>query len=227
MIGELLHHADQDVELAQRGIVFIDEIDKIARRSHGARTGAGLARHRRRGRPAGAAQAAGGAGDLRPAQRHPALEQARLRRRRHAGHPVHRRGDVLRPAPGRGRRKPVGFGAERDGDAAPRRRVSEKELLDYGFLAEFLGRLPVRVELTPLSEDDLLPDHDRPARRGGARVPGAAEDGRRRPALLRGGAAADRALLPARRPARAACAPSSRRFATTSCSRRPSARARP
>ena len=41
MVGELLHHCDQDVELAQRGIVFIDEIDKIARRSHGARTGAG------------------------------------------------------------------------------------------------------------------------------------------------------------------------------------------
>ena len=41
MVGELLHHADQDVEVAQRGIVFIDEIDKIARRSQGARTGAG------------------------------------------------------------------------------------------------------------------------------------------------------------------------------------------
>src|SRR5580698_3166984 len=41
MVGELLHRADQDVELAQRGIVFIDEIDKIARRSQGARTGAG------------------------------------------------------------------------------------------------------------------------------------------------------------------------------------------
>src|SRR5580765_4476107 len=41
MVGELLHRADQDVELTQRGIVFIDEIDKIARRSHGARTGAG------------------------------------------------------------------------------------------------------------------------------------------------------------------------------------------
>ena len=51
--------------------------------------------------------------------------------------------------------KPVGFGAELDNAAAPARRVTEKELLDYGFLAEFLGRLPVRVELEPLSEDDL------------------------------------------------------------------------
>jgi len=33
--------------------------------------------------------------------------------------------------------------------------VTEKELLDYGLLAEFLGRIPVRVELDPLSEDDL------------------------------------------------------------------------
>ena len=28
--------------------------------------------------------------------------------------------------------------------------------LDYGLLAEFLGRLPVRVELDPLSEEDLF-----------------------------------------------------------------------
>src|SRR5262245_53710411 len=41
MIGELLHRSDQDVEVAQRGIVFIDEVDKIARRSQGVRTGAG------------------------------------------------------------------------------------------------------------------------------------------------------------------------------------------
>src|SRR5579885_441123 len=39
MVGELLHRADQNVEVAQRGIVFIDEVDKIARRTQGARTG--------------------------------------------------------------------------------------------------------------------------------------------------------------------------------------------
>src|SRR5262249_57272962 len=50
--------------------------------------------------------------------------------------------------------KPVGFGAAASA-AAPSRRATEKELLDYGLLAEFLGRLPVRIELDQLSEDDL------------------------------------------------------------------------
>src|SRR6478735_4348325 len=41
MVAELLFRAEQSVEDAQRGIIFIDEIDKIARRSQGARNGAG------------------------------------------------------------------------------------------------------------------------------------------------------------------------------------------
>src|SRR5262249_43909777 len=41
MIAELLFRANHSIEETQRGIVFIDEIDKIARRSQGARNGAG------------------------------------------------------------------------------------------------------------------------------------------------------------------------------------------
>jgi ATP-dependent Clp protease ATP-binding subunit ClpX len=50
--------------------------------------------------------------------------------------------------------KPVGFGAAERGPGR-RRPITEKDLLDYGMLAEFLGRLPVRVELDPLSDDEL------------------------------------------------------------------------
>ncbi|HVZ87091.1 MAG TPA: ATP-dependent Clp protease ATP-binding subunit ClpX [Polyangia bacterium] len=155
MVGELLHHADQDVELAQRGIVFIDEIDKIARRSQGARTGAG-------------ARDIGGEG----------VQQALLKvlEGREIFAPLNvtqhwnkhdfvvlDTQDVLFIAAGTfsdlrlvDTSKPVGFGAG-GGVAAPHsRRVTEKELLDYGLLAEFLGRLPVRVELDPLAEDDLF-----------------------------------------------------------------------
>src|SRR5512144_1470603 len=41
MISELLARAGHSVEEAQRGIVFLDEVDKIARRSHGPRAGGG------------------------------------------------------------------------------------------------------------------------------------------------------------------------------------------
>jgi ATP-dependent Clp protease ATP-binding subunit ClpX len=157
MVGELLHHADQDVERAQRGIVFIDEIDKIARRSQGARTGAG-------------ARDIGGEG----------VQQSLLKmlEGREIFAPLNvtqhwnkhdfvvlDTQDILFIAAGTfsdlrlsDGGKPVGFGASNVGAGAATqgRRVTEKDLLDYGFLAEFLGRLPVRVELDPLSEEDLF-----------------------------------------------------------------------
>jgi ATP-dependent Clp protease ATP-binding subunit ClpX len=50
--------------------------------------------------------------------------------------------------------KALGFGAT-PGQHQRTRSVTEKDLLDYGMLAEFLGRLPVRVELDELGEDEL------------------------------------------------------------------------
>ena len=155
MVGELLHRADQDVEKAQRGIVFIDEIDKIARRSQGARTGAG-------------ARDIGGEG----------VQQSLLKMlegreifvplnvtqhwNKHDFVVVDTQ-DILFIAAGtfsdlRLTETSQGRSASAPrptSDSRARRRVTEKELLDYGLLAEFLGRLPVRVELEPLGEDEL------------------------------------------------------------------------
>ena len=194
MIGELLDRADQDVELAQRGIIFIDEIDKIARRSQGARTGAGT-------------RDIGGEG----------VQQALLKllEGREVFAPLNvtqhwnkhdfvvvdtqdilfiAAGHLLRSAAGRRaevrrlRRRPRR-------PHAPARRVTEKELLDYGLLAEFLGRVPVRVELEPLSADDLLPIMTDPPDSVVREYQALLEDGRRRPALLRRGAARHRRVL--------------------------------
>jgi ATP-dependent Clp protease ATP-binding subunit ClpX len=158
MIGELLHRAEQDVDLAQRGIIFIDEVDKIARRSQGARTGAGT-------------RDIGGEG----------VQQALLKllEGREVFAPLNvtqhwnkhdfvvvDTQDILFIAAGTfsdlrlaDEPRSVGFGAGSgvsDGARAPARRVTEKELLDYGLLAEFLGRVPVRVELEALTAGDLL-----------------------------------------------------------------------
>jgi ATP-dependent Clp protease ATP-binding subunit ClpX len=155
MIGELLHRSDQDVELAQRGIVFIDEIDKIARRSHGARTGAGS-------RDIGGEGVQQGLLKLLEGREIFAPLNVTQHWNKHDFVVVDTQ-DILFIAAGTfsdlnltETPRSVGFGADREAGAAPpARRATEKELLDYGFLAEFLGRLPVRVELEPLSEADL------------------------------------------------------------------------
>jgi ATP-dependent Clp protease ATP-binding subunit ClpX len=158
MIGELLHHANQDVELAQRGIIFIYEIDKIARRNHTARTGAG-------------ARDIGGEG----------VQQALLKllEGREVFAPLNvtqhwnkhdfvvvDTQDILFITAGTfsdlrlsSDPKPLGFGPSSSSSpsSSPNgRRVTEKELLDFGLIAEFLGRVPVRVELAPLDAKDLL-----------------------------------------------------------------------
>jgi ATP-dependent Clp protease ATP-binding subunit ClpX len=153
MVGELLMRADQDVELAQRGIVFIDEVDKIARRSHGARTGAGS-------RDIGGEGVQQGLLKLLEGREVFAPLNVTQHWNKHDFVVVDTQ-DILFIAAGTfsdlqltETSKPVGFGADHEATAAARH-VTEKELLDYGFLAEFLGRLPVRVELESLSEDDL------------------------------------------------------------------------
>jgi ATP-dependent Clp protease ATP-binding subunit ClpX len=157
MVGELLHRADQDVELAQRGIVFIDEIDKIARRSQGARTGAGT-------RDIGGEGVQQSLLKLLEGREVFAPQNVTQHWNKHDFVVVDTQ-DILFIAAGTfsdlkltDGAKPVGFGSKADGARGPAlsRRATEKELLDYGLLAEFLGRLPVRVELDPLSEDDLF-----------------------------------------------------------------------
>ncbi len=134
MIGELLHHADQDIQSAQRGIVFIDEVDKIARRTHSARTGAG-------------ARDIGGEG----------VQQALLKviEGREIFVPLNvtqhwNKHDFVTVDT-----QDILFIAAGTFTDLRQHPIAEKDLLDYGLLAEFLGRLPVRVELEGLGENEL------------------------------------------------------------------------
>jgi ATP-dependent Clp protease ATP-binding subunit ClpX len=155
MIAELLARAGHSVEQAQRGIVFIDEIDKIARRSQGHRSGVG-------------ARDIGGEGVqqalLKLLEGREVLVPVNLAQhwQRHDAVTVDTT-DVLfvcagtftdvftYGAEGRG----LGFGA-RDAAHHAARRIRQRDLVEYGMLAEFLGRLPVVVQLDELGPDELL-----------------------------------------------------------------------
>ncbi|MBI3070544.1 MAG: ATP-dependent Clp protease ATP-binding subunit ClpX [Deltaproteobacteria bacterium] len=163
MVAELLFKTGQNVEETERGIIFVDEIDKIARRSHGARTGAG-------------SRDIGGEG----------VQQALLKllegtevfvplnvTQHWAKHDFVQvdTTDILFICAGTfsdmyayGGEKAIGMrprdgandGKTREaGPAAATKRASEKDLLEYGMLSEFLGRLPVVVELGELTLSEL------------------------------------------------------------------------
>jgi ATP-dependent Clp protease ATP-binding subunit ClpX len=155
MLGELLHKAGHDVESAERGIVFVDEVDKIARRTHSARTGAG-------------ARDIGGEGvqqsllKLLEGREVFVPQNVTQHWNKHDFVPVDTHNILficagtftdLRPYE---ENKSVGFGREVSDEPKHARPITEKDLIEYGLLAEFLGRLPVRVEMDALSEDDLL-----------------------------------------------------------------------
>jgi ATP-dependent Clp protease ATP-binding subunit ClpX len=50
----------------------------------------------------------------------------------------------------------LGFGARDGSGRRTARRIRQRDLLEYGMLAEFLGRLPVVVQLDELGPDELL-----------------------------------------------------------------------
>jgi ATP-dependent Clp protease ATP-binding subunit ClpX len=153
MVAELLFKSGHSIDATQRGIVFIDEIDKIARRGGSARTGAG-------------SRDIGGEG----------VQQALLKllEGREIFVPLNvtqhwnkhdfvqvDTTDILFICAGTFTDlhqaqvdKQVGFGSA--GRIMGGGRLRVKELIEYGMLAELLGRLPVQVQLQELSQDELL-----------------------------------------------------------------------
>lgn len=153
MVADLLLRANHDVTKAQRGIVFIDEVDKIARRSHGAKTGSG-------GRDIGGEGVQQAMLKLLEGREIFVPLQVTQHWARNDFVPIDT-GDILficagtfSDLQGQGEGRAVGFGSGAV-QRRSQRRVSQKELIEYGMLSEFLGRLPVVVQLDQLSSDEL------------------------------------------------------------------------
>ena len=154
MIAELLFKTNQDVAATQRGIVFVDEIDKIARRGHGARTGAGS-------RDIGGEGVQQGMLKLLEGREIFVPQNVTQHWNKHDFVVVDTT-DILficagtfSDLPELDLNRSIGFQARTSRRAARQRRVSQKSLTEYGMIAELLGRLPVIVQLAELSEPEL------------------------------------------------------------------------
>ena len=156
---QLVQAADFDIERAQRGIIYIDEIDKIGRRTDNASltrdvSGEGVQQALLKIIEGTVARIPPKGGRKHPQQEYIELNTTNILFI--CGGAFVGIEDIIKR---RIEKKSIGFGVDQEEETSPNfvtMNVESEDLLKFGLIPEFIGRLPVVTMLQELTEDELV-----------------------------------------------------------------------